>query len=220
MSTHFIWIGISCLLKSSDQSSDYQTLTFLDICKSEKKSWFWTTNKTWKIRRHKSLLEYTCVKLNCTRFTLKCHWYAINARLRRVHFYIYFRHVVTFISTELIFLTYFQKRIKKDIVPDPIIAIFEVISVPSFSTYERLCISLFMVLAKRLILQRWKHDIVPTFDMLLSELAGIIQIEKLRFINNDKLDTFWKIWKPVLDHWGMWLLLYAGFYPALYLCNS
>ncbi len=96
-----------------------------------------------------------------------------------------------------------SKVYKKDIVPDPMIAIFGVISVPSVSSYERQGISLFMVLAKRLILQRWKLDIVPTFDVLLSELAGIIHIEKLRFIGNDKLDIFWKIWKPVLDHLGM-----------------
>ncbi len=92
---------------------------------------------------------------------------------------------------------------KKDIVPDPMIAIFGVISVPSVSSYERQGISSFMVLAKRLILQRWKLDIVPTFDVLLSELAGIIHIEKLQFIGNDKLDRFWKIWKPVLDYLGM-----------------
>ncbi len=100
-------------------------------------------------------------------------------------------------------MTCFQKCIKKDIVPDPMTAIFGVISVPSVSSYERQGFSLFMVLAKRLILQRWKLDIVPTFDVLLSELAGIIHIEKLQFIGNDKLDIFWKIWKPVLDHLGM-----------------
>ncbi len=83
------------------------------------------------------------------------------------------------------------------------IAIFGVISVPSFSSYERRGISFFMVLAKRLILQRWKLDIVPTFDVLLSELVGIIHFEKLWFIGNDKLDIFWKIWKPVLDYLGM-----------------
>ncbi len=96
-----------------------------------------------------------------------------------------------------------SKVYKKDIVPDPMIAIFGVISVSSFSLYERHGISLFMVLAKILILQRWKLDIVPTFDVLLSELASIIHIEKLRFIGNDKLDIFRKIWKPVLDFLGM-----------------
>ncbi len=37
-----------------------------------------------------------------------------------------------------------------------------------------------------------------------ASIMSIIHIEKLRFINNDKLDIFWKIWKPVLDHLGMW----------------
>lgn len=92
---------------------------------------------------------------------------------------------------------------EKEIAPDPMIAIFGVISVPSFSKFEKQGISLFMVLAKRLILQRWKLDIVPTFDVLQSELVNIIHIEKLRFINNDKLEIFRKIWKPVLDYFGM-----------------
>ncbi len=96
-----------------------------------------------------------------------------------------------------------SKEYKENIVPDTTIAIFGVISVPSVSSYERQGISVFMILAKRLILQRWKLDMVPTFDMLLRELAGIIHIEKLRFIGNDKLDIFWRIWKPVLDHLGM-----------------
>lgn len=40
---------------------------------------------------------------------------------------------------------------------------------------------------------------LPTFDVLLNELVTISHTEKLRFLNNHKLDI---IWKPVFDHLG------------------
>ena len=63
--------------------------------------------------------------------------------------------------------------------------------------YQTQAISLCMMLAKRLILQMWKADSVPTFEMWARELGNMLHLEELRFILKDKLSIFIKIWKPI-----------------------
>ncbi len=65
------------------------------------------------------------------------------------------------------------------------------------SKYQTQAISLCMLLAKNLILQMWKADTVPTFEMWARELGNMLHLEELRFILKDKLPTFIKIWKPI-----------------------
>jgi len=46
------------------------------------------------------------------------------------------------------------------------------------------------MLGKRLILQMWKADYVPTFEMWARELGNMLHLEELRFILKDKLSIF------------------------------
>ena len=57
-----------------------------------------------------------------------------------------------------------------------------------------------VIIAKRLILRLWKSETVPTFQEWLSELTGVIHIERVRYGLLNKLRVFYKIWQPSLDH--------------------
>jgi len=56
--------------------------------------------------------------------------------------------------------------------------------------YQTQAIPLCMMLGKRLILQMWKADYVPTFEMWARELGNMLHLEELRFILKDKLSIF------------------------------
>lgn len=54
-----------------------------------------------------------------------------------------------------------------------------------------------MVIAKTLILQVWKIDSVPTYDLWLSEMAHTHYTWRHRVYNEDREGVFDKIWEPV-----------------------
>lgn len=53
-----------------------------------------------------------------------------------------------------------------------------------------------MVVAKKMILKLWKSDTVPQFKIWLSEVIGILHMEKVRYGTMDNLNTFSDIWQP------------------------
>ena len=85
--------------------------------------------------------------------------------------------------------------------PDPMIALFGVS--PSLLKHRvsmQSTIMYGMVVAKKMILKLWKSDTVPQFRIWLSELIGILHMEKVRYGMMDNLNTFSDIWQPFLAH--------------------
>ena len=79
--------------------------------------------------------------------------------------------------------------------PDPMIALF---GVSASLLKHRVLYG--MVIAKKIILKIWKSDTVPQFKIWLSELIGILHIEKVQYGMMDNLNKFSDIWQPFLAH--------------------
>lgn len=85
--------------------------------------------------------------------------------------------------------------------PDPMIALFGVS--PSLLNHRvsmQSTIMYGMVVAKKMILKLWKSDTAPHFRIWLSELIGILHMEKVRYGMMDNLNKFSDIWEPFLAH--------------------
>lgn len=81
----------------------------------------------------------------------------------------------------------------RTIMPDPIMALFGVVAPETgLDKYEVQAVALSMLLAKRLILQHWKSEAVPTFDMWIMELGKILHLERIRFIKEKKEHDFFE----------------------------
>lgn len=81
--------------------------------------------------------------------------------------------------------------------PDPSIGLLGVVD-SSCSRNQTQAILFCMCIAKKIILQMWKTDAVPTFEVWARELGNMLHLEELRFILNDKLSIFKKIWEPFI----------------------
>lgn len=62
----------------------------------------------------------------------------------------------------------------------------EIVLEVGLDKYEGQAVFLTMLLAKRLILQHWKSEAVPTFDTRIMELGRILHLERIRFIKERK----------------------------------
>lgn len=85
--------------------------------------------------------------------------------------------------------------------PDPNIALFgysRSLLTQSFSVQNTFMYG--VIIAKRLILRLWKSETAPTFKDWLSELTGVLHLERLRYGLLNRLKVFFKIWQPFLDH--------------------
>ena len=69
----------------------------------------------------------------------------------------------------------------------------------STNKYEKWAILFRTVFAKKLIFRAWRSDIAPKYDLWLREMANMLHLERLRLYNEDKGDTFDKMWDPVLQ---------------------
>lgn len=49
------------------------------------------------------------------------------------------------------------------------------------------------------MLQSWKVETPPTFDLWLRELSHVLHMEKMRYVMSANEGTFFKIWQPILD---------------------
>ncbi len=68
--------------------------------------------------------------------------------------------------------------------------------------YEVPAVALSMLLAKRLILQHWKSEAVPMFDMWIMELGKILHLERIRFIKEKKEHVFLSMWESFINLMG------------------
>ena len=84
--------------------------------------------------------------------------------------------------------------------PDPLLALFGTTLQPFTCKAMQQVFAFTTLLARRLILLRWKHVKPPSHGAWLKELILSISLEKLRFSLKGSLVTFEKTWRPILDH--------------------
>ena len=71
---------------------------------------------------------------------------------------------------------YLSRAFDRVLAPDPLIALFGTVD---GNSHEGKAVSLCTLLAKRLILQFWKLETVPAFEMWLRDLGNVIHMEKI-----------------------------------------
>lgn len=96
---------------------------------------------------------------------------------------------------------FFSKAFVKLWEPDPLVAILGATGDMTLNSgRDKWPVFLGSVLAKKLILQMWKSEAAPTFEMWLRELGEILHVEKLRFKIAGRKKAFDKAWGPVLEY--------------------
>ena len=98
---------------------------------------------------------------------------------------------------------YISKAYEKPIGPDQFLALFGLSVTSTLDNHVVQAISLCTLLAKRLILQQWKSEVIPTFHQWLRELGNVIHMESLRYKLANQERVFLKVWKPLLDKWSV-----------------
>ena len=86
------------------------------------------------------------------------------------------------------------------ITPDPLLALFGAPLQPITSKVMQTVLAFTTLLARRLILLKWKHPQPPSHNRWVKELLLSIRLEKLRFSLNGSLKSFEKTWRPLLNH--------------------
>ncbi len=87
-----------------------------------------------------------------------------------------------------------------DIDTDPLLAIFGLTVDVNISVTVQKALAFTTLLARRLILLKWKHVSPPSFDTWLKEVFTCIKLEKIRLTLTGSLKTFDKVWRPFLDY--------------------
>lgn len=88
--------------------------------------------------------------------------------------------------------------LKSKIEPHPLTALFGIPSRPEMHVEQ--VVAFTTLLARRLILLRWKHSSPPTHDSWIKEILQCMTLEKMRYSLKGSLRTFHKTWKPILTH--------------------
>ncbi len=89
----------------------------------------------------------------------------------------------------------------KDIRPDPIMAIFAVAqSGLKLSVAKSDAIAFMSLLARRLILLKWKSDTPPLYKQWFGEVMAHLRLEKLKYSIRGSVQKFFKVWQPFLDY--------------------
>lgn len=86
------------------------------------------------------------------------------------------------------------------ITSEPLVALFGVPLQPSTSRTMQQVIAFTTLLARRLILFKWKHVQPPSHSRWVKEVLLSVRLEKLRFSLKGSLNAFEKTWRPFLDH--------------------
>lgn len=84
--------------------------------------------------------------------------------------------------------------------PDPLTALFGILSVPNAPKGTQQVIAFTTLLARRLILLKWTHSSPPTHNRWIQEVLQCIRLEKIRFSMRGSLKHFYKTWQPFLTH--------------------
>ena len=87
-----------------------------------------------------------------------------------------------------------------DVILDPCLAIFGVSPQPVSPHSLGRVLAFTTLLARRLILMRWKDPLPPPLKCLFSELLLDIRLEKLRFTLRGSSSAFESTWGPMLRH--------------------
>lgn len=125
----------------------------------------------------------------------------ICVRIKKVPLLINFGLAPSSTHSGLLCLTFFPKAFVKLWEPDPLVAILGATGDMTLNSgRDKWPVFLGSVLAKKLILQMWKSEAAPTFEMWLRELGEILHVEKLRFKIAGRKKAFDKAWGPVLEY--------------------
>lgn len=96
--------------------------------------------------------------------------------------------------------TFFSDLLGVRIEPLAIIAVFGVVPRELCPTqHSRSMVAFAMLLARRLLLLRWKDRRPPTFNQWIRDLLHNLTLEKTRYTMRGCTHTFYSIWQPVLD---------------------
>lgn len=94
---------------------------------------------------------------------------------------------------------FFSRAYKKPISPEPRLAMFGCVQTRTIPGIMRQPLELGMMVAKRLILKEWKSPTPPHFNVWLSEMMSLIQMER-HLIRTYSANTLSKMWDPFLSH--------------------
>ena len=93
----------------------------------------------------------------------------------------------------------FSKIFAKKLAPSPFIALFGVTQIDShLEMWERTMVAFCSLLARRLILLKWKDPAPPTYSHWVRETMNHIKLEKIRYTIRGSTRKFFNIWQPFL----------------------
>ena len=106
-------------------------------------------------------------------------------------------HAQDFTCSCLIFLRPSLGVLGKVVEPSPLIALFSVAPEDaSLSKREVNMLAFCSLLARRLILFKWKDPIPPTHSHWIREVMCHLKLEKIRYTVRGSTETFYNIWQP------------------------
>lgn len=96
----------------------------------------------------------------------------------------------------------FSEMFKTRIEPDPLCALFGLapkVTCASLPNSAQVVIAFSTLLARRLILLKWKQHSPPSFSQWVKDVMYFLQLEKIKFLLRGSSNTFIRTWKPFLD---------------------
>lgn len=94
---------------------------------------------------------------------------------------------------------FLSDALKIDIVPEAKIAIFGVLlQCPNAKQYRDV-IAFATLIARRLVLLKWKEKHPPSFKLWFIDLFNHLTLEKIRYSTRGCVNKFFNIWQPILD---------------------
>lgn len=109
-------------------------------------------------------------------------------------------YIITYWNT--IFQT-LSKILKKQIKPDPVLALFGVrpVAVQLSDTQDRM-IRFVTLMARRLILLCWKQKKKPSHLALVKDILGHLKLEKIKYSLKGKSNVFYSTWQSFINYFN------------------
>ena len=93
----------------------------------------------------------------------------------------------------------FSETIGVPVEPSPFLALFGVTPQNMhLSSYNCKMVAFCTLLARRLILFKWKDSLPPTFSHWIKEIMQYLKLEKIRYSLQGSVQRFYAIWQPFL----------------------